>query len=248
MIERVLAIVDANPAARPDDRSLIWMIRACTGALGPCAESLLLTVATGDDDSTGIGDIKHGERAKEPDWKRAFTLGRDLNGKAINSARGSALEMLGGMCWSSKETFEKYRPILDPIIGVPAAAHETVRHEASDCFRRMRTSDIASHAGLFEAYVASRYFETDRTYFLHRLEYAPPGLDELVLKLLEDTLKARTEGNNDPRAYELHEIGELALKLYASNVDHPLRRTRALDLIDRLVEDGLMAMQKLEAA
>src|SRR3546814_13650895 len=28
---------------------------------------------------------------------------------------------------------------------------ETVRHEASDCFRRMRTSDIASHAGLFEA-------------------------------------------------------------------------------------------------
>src|SRR3546814_9598221 len=73
MIERVLAIVDANPAARPDDRSLIWMIRACTGAHGPRAESLLLTVATGDDDSTGIGDIKHGERAKEPDWKRAFT-------------------------------------------------------------------------------------------------------------------------------------------------------------------------------
>src|SRR3546814_6248193 len=96
---------------------------------------------------------------------------------------------------------------------------ETVRHEASDCFRRMRTSDIASHAGLFEAYVASRYFETDRTYFLHRLEHAPPGLDELVLKLLEDTLKARTEGNNDHRAYELREIGELALKLYASNVD-----------------------------
>src|SRR3546814_16893166 len=91
MIERVLAIVDANPAARPDDRSLIWMIRACTGAHGPRAESLLLTVATGDDDSTGIGDIKHGERAKEPDWKRAFTLGSDLNGKAINSARGSAL-------------------------------------------------------------------------------------------------------------------------------------------------------------
>src|SRR3546814_8574970 len=64
------------------------------------------------------------------------------------------------------------------------------------------------------------------------------SLDELVLKLLEDTLKARTEGNNDPRAYELREIGELALKLYASNVDHPLRRTRALDLIDRLVEEG----------
>src|SRR3546814_17030299 len=46
---------------------------------------------------------------------------------------------------------------------------ETVRHEASDCFRRMRTSDIASHAGLFEAYVASRYFETARPYFLHQI-------------------------------------------------------------------------------
>src|SRR3546814_3519299 len=109
----------------------------------------------------------------------------------------------------------------------------------------MRTSDIASHAGLFEAYVASRYFETDRTYFLHRLEHAPPGLDELVLKLLEDTLKARTEGNNDPRAYELREIGELALKTYASNVDHPMCRTLALDLLDRIFEDGLMGMTRL---
>lgn len=383
MIERVLAIVDTNPAARPDNRSLIWMIRACTEPLGPRAETLLLAVAAGDDDSTGIGDINRGERAKEPDWKRAFTLGGDLTGKAINSARGSALEMVGGMCWRSKEALEKYRPILDRIIGAPAAAHvhsslsgvlmsalkhegkhaidwvlrtaracpeafytnngqqilgwvadlditsfaqlvdfylinydplargfaalavfqhclgdpkwlpfaenllesgaeyrsaaaavaaanfesarfgttctdwlirlfddedQTVRHEASDCFRRMRTSDIAAHAGLFEAYVASQYFETDRTYFLHRLEHAPPGLGELVLKLLEDTLTARTEGNSDPRASELHEIGELVLKLYASNIDRPQRRTRALDLIDRLVERGLMGMQKLEAA
>src|SRR3546814_13313800 len=86
---------------------------------------------------------------------------------------------------------------------------------------------MPSHAGLFEAYVASRYFETDRTYFLHRLEHAPPGLDELVLKLLEDTIQARTEGNNDPRAYELREIDALALKLSDSNADHPLRRLRA---------------------
>ena len=123
---------------------------------------------------------------------------------------------------------------------------KTVRHEASDCFRRMKTSDIAAQAGLFEAYVASRYFETDRTYFLHRLEHAPPELDELVLKLLEDTLQANTQGDRDPRAYELHEVGELVLKLYASNVEHSQRRSQALDLIDLLVERGLMGMQKLE--
>lgn len=382
MIERVLAVTDTNPAARPDDRSLIWMIRACTGPLGPRAEELLLAVATGDDDSTGIGDINCSEREKEPDWKRAFTVGGDLDGKAINSARGSALAMLGGMCWESKEAFEKYKPVIDPIIGLSAAAHvqsslsgllmsalkhdgkqgiawtlraaracpqslytsdgqqivgwvaeldaddfvelvrlylinddplargfgavaifqkclddsdwlplaeklieadaenraaaaavaaanfesarfgttctdwlirlfddedKIVRHEASDCFRRMQTADIAAHAGLFEAYAASKYFETDRTFFLHRLENAPHGLDELVLKLLEDTLVANTEDNSDPRAYELHEIGGLVLKLYASNIDHPDRRTRALNLIDRLVERGVMGVQKLEA-
>lgn len=383
MIERMLAITDTNPAARPDDRSLIWMIRSCVGSLGPRAEELLLAVAIGDDDSTGIGDINRGERDKEPDWKRAFTVGGDLNGKAINSARGSALAMLGSICWDSKEAFEKYKPVIDPIIGLSAAAHvqsslsallmsalkhdgkqgiawtlrtaracpealytndgqqivgwvaeldaddfteliglylinddplargfaavaifqkclddpdwlplaeklieadaenrsaaaavaaanfesarfgttctnwlirlfddedKTVRHEASDCFRRMRTADVAAHAGLFKAYVVSKYFETDRTYFLHRLKHAPPGFDELVLKLLEDTLAASAEGNRDPRAYELHEIGELVLKLYTSNVDHPDRRTRALNLIDRLVERGLMDVRKLEAA
>ncbi len=383
MIERVLAIADTNPAARPDDRSLIWMIRACTGPLGPRAEALLLTVATGDDDSTGIGDINRGDREKEPNWKRAFTVGGDLHGKAINSARGSALAMLGHICWNSKEAYEKYRPVIDPIIGVRTAAHvqsslsgllmsalkhegkqgiawtlrtaracpealytndgqqivgwaaeldaddftelvkiylinddplarafaalgifqqclddpdwlplaeklietdaenraaaaavaaanfesarfgttctdwlirlfddedKTVRHEASDCFRRMRVANITAHAGLFEAYAVSKYFETDRTYFLHCLKHAPRGLDELVLKLLEDALAASTEGNRDPRAYELHEIGELVLKLYASNIDHPYRRTRALNLIDRLVERGLMGVQKLEAA
>lgn len=381
LIERVLRTIDTNQAARPDNRSLIWMIRACVGPLGPCAEALLLGIATGDDDSTGVGDIKHGLREKEPDWKRAFTLGGDLNGKAINSARGSALEMLGSLCWESKETFENYRPAIDLIIGAPAAAHvqsalggllmsalkhegkqgvgwvlrtarvcpeafytnngqqivswiadldlagfaqlinlylinddplargfaalavfqrclddpewlslaenligtsaeyrsaaaavaaanfesarfgttctnwlirlfddedKIVRHEAADCFRRMKTSDIATHSELFEAYVASRYFETDRTYFLHRLEHAPPGLDELVLKLLEETLKTRTERDRDPQAYELHQVGELVLKLYASNIEHPQRRTRSLDLIDRLVERGLMEMQKLE--
>ena len=381
-IERVLAIVDANPGAKPDNRSLIWMVRACTGQLGMRAETLLLALATGTDNSTGIGDIQHGESAKEPDWKRAFTLGGDLTGKAINSARGSALEMLGNMCWRSRESFEKYRPVIEPIIGAPAAAHvhsslsgllmsalkhegkhgidwvlrtahacqeafythdgqqifswvgdldatsferlinlyvdnsdslargigslavfqhclgdpewrpraeqlidssvhyrsaaaavaaanfesvrfgttctkwlirffndedEIVRREASDCFRRMKTSNIAAHAGLFEAYAFSKYFQIDRTYFMHRLENAPRGLDDLVLTLLENSLASCTDVTSDPRPYELRHVGELLLKLYTSNRDHSLRRTRALDLIDRLVERGLMGMHKLEA-
>jgi hypothetical protein len=382
LIERVLEITDRNPAARPDDRSLIWMIRACDGSIGPRAEAVLLAVATGSDDSTGMGDMSRDER-EEPDWKRAFALGGELGGKAINSARGSALEMLGSICWRSKEAFEKYQSAIDAIVGMPTAAHvqsalsgllmsalkhygkdgvewalrtaracpealytndgqqilawiadldvegfaqlinlylinddplargfaalaifqrcldnldwlplaenlieadgqyrsaaavvaaanfesarfgttctnwlirlfddeeKLVRHEASDCFRRMKTADIAAHAGLFEAYVASKYFETERTYFLHRIEHAPPGLDELVLKLLEDTIGPGVAGERDVAAYELHEMAELVLKLYASNIEHPERRTRTLDLIDRLIERGAMGMQKLEAA
>ena len=66
--------------------------------------------------------------------------------------------------------------------------------------------------------------------------------------ILEDILAANTGGNRDPRAYELQEIGGLVLKLYASNIDYPDRQTRALNLIDHLVERGFMDMQKLEAA
>lgn len=381
MVERVLATVNARPPARPDERSLIWLIRACEGPIGPLAEATLLGAAASSDDSTGVGDIDRGKREPEPDWKLAFTRGGELGSKAINSARGSALEMLGDMCWRSKEAFEKYRPAIDNIVGAPAAAHvqsalsgllmsalkyegkqgidwvlrtaracpealfsnhgqqvvgwvaeldiesfaklinlylintdplargfaalaifqrclddpdwlpladnligtdvqyrsaaaavaaanfestrfgttctdwliqlfdddeKFVRHEASDCFRRMKTADIAAHAGLFETYVASKHFETDRTYFLYRLEHAPPELDELVLKLLEDTVVATEGADQDSRRHDLHNIGELVLKLYASNVDNPERRTRALDLIDWLVGRGLMGMQKLE--
>lgn len=122
-----------------------------------------------------------------------------------------------------------------------------VRQEAFDCFRRMKTEDISAHAEVFKAYAASKYFESERTYFLHRLEHAPPGLDDLVLNLLEETVRKRNDSGRDPRAYELHEIGELALKIYASNSEHPIRRTCALGLIDQLVERGLMGIQKLEA-
>ncbi|WP_026792257.1 ATP-binding protein [Pleomorphomonas oryzae] len=382
MIERVLAAVNANPAARPDDQSLAWMIQACKEPLGPQAEALLLRIATGDDDSTGLGDTDHSKDANEPDWKRAFTLGSDLIGKAINSARGSALDTLGRISWKSKEAFEKYRAAIDAIVGKPAAAHihsalsglimsalkhegkqgvdwtlrtarscpeafytndgqqiigwiadldaesfaqliklyltndnplargfaalaifrrslddqgwlplaetlidadaeyrsaaaavaasnfksarfgtactgwltrffddedKTVRDEASDCFRQMEAPDIVVYAGLFEAYIASKYFEIDHTFFLHQLEQAPPGLDEVLLKLLEDTLQAITKNGRKANLYEMHQIGELLLKLYASNIAYPSRRTRALDMIDLLIERGLMEMQKLEA-
>src|SRR3546814_11567398 len=121
--------------------------------------------------------------------------------------------------WSSdvcsSELFESVRfgtTCTDWLIRLFDDEAETVRHEASDCFRRMRTSAIASHAGLFEAYVASRYFETARTYSLPRLEHAQHALAEPVLTLLEVPLQARTRGNHDPRASERSDKRRLGYK------------------------------------
>lgn len=382
-VEQVLAIVAANPPARPDDRTLVWLIRACVEPIGPLAEATLLTICLSSDDSTGIGNISRPDEEREADWKLALNRGGELGAKAINSARGSALEYLGGMCWRSREAFERYRPTIDRVVGASAAPHihaaldglllsalkhqgrggidwvsrtaracpdalftrdgqqaidwvgdldtrsftdllrvyipttdpqaqafgalaafqrclndpewipfaeqlieasaeyraaaaavaaanfqsarfgtictewlirffdddaKIVRREASDCFRRMKAENIAEHVRLFEVYVASRYFETERSYFLHRLEHAPVAMDDLVLRLLEEAVQLSETPDRERRAYELREVCELVLRLYASNVDNPARRTRSLDIIDRLVERGLMEMHKLEAA
>src|SRR3546814_18150532 len=50
MIERVLAIVDANPAARPADRAHIWMLRDCTGSHASRAARLQSMVSPGPAD------------------------------------------------------------------------------------------------------------------------------------------------------------------------------------------------------
>lgn len=121
-----------------------------------------------------------------------------------------------------------------------------VRQEATDCFRRLNTENLADHIGLFDAYVSSRYFETERSYFLHRLEHAPAAAEGLVLKLLEDTMLASRTDGRERKPYELRDVGELALKIYAANADDPDKRRRALDIIDGLVDDGLMDMSKLE--
>jgi hypothetical protein len=328
-----------------------------------------------------VGSITPGQKQeKQPDWKLAFELGGELGSKAINSARGSALEELGHLAWNSREAYARYSHVLDKVAGTKAEPHihaalgtlllaalkhdpkaatpwvlatadacpealftregqravrwigdlngtafamlignflsdgdprgaafaalcvfercledptllelgerliseseeyraaaaavaaanlngysalcsdwlrrffddasKMVRTEATDCFRLMKAEAIAEHAGLFEAFVASPYFSTDRTYFLHRLEDAPPAMADSVLKLLEDVIRSVDENSERASAHELYAVSDLILKTYASNLENPDRVRRSLNLIDRLVDTGLMH-GKLEAA
>lgn len=120
-----------------------------------------------------------------------------------------------------------------------------VRAEASDCFRRMGANGIRTHAGLFEAYVASRYFTTDANYFLFQLKDASADLDEVTLGLLE---KAMTPDATEQRRHglDLHYAADLLLRIYTSNLDKPQRIARTLNLIDTLVELGLLEPAKLD--
>ena len=58
----------------------------------------------------------------------------------------------------------------------------------------------------------------------------------------------RPPRGRERKSYELGDVGELALKIYAANAADTDKRRRALDIIDKLVDDGLMDMTKLEPA
>jgi len=122
-----------------------------------------------------------------------------------------------------------------------------VRHEASDCFRRMKPGNIGEYANLFEAFAASRHFMGERTFFLHLLEKAPPTMADFALGLLEGIVTASRAEDRRTGAFDLYEVGDLVLKLYASNLDYPDRIRRSLDLIDQLIDAGYI-QTKLEAA
>jgi len=381
-VERILELVESRPASRPDDRSLAWLLRSCAEAPGPRAHAAIVAIALGEHDD-GIGEVKHGRKEeKEPDWKLAFNFGTDLITRAINSSRGSALEHIGDLTWASQEMFERYRPVVDAVVGSSAPPHvhaglyvvllaglkhcsrkgvdwvrrtiaacpqallndrgrralhwacsldaslvddiacvylgstdallrgfgvlivcqlsldheglvplteqliaesaenrsaaaavaaanfqaerfggrcsewlvrffddeaPMVRKEAGDCFRRLKTDNISRYRQLFEAFAASSYFETTQSSFLYRLEQAAEGADDLLLDLVEQTMRASKRADRSAVRYDLHEISALVLRIYTTNFDDPERRRRSLDLIDQLVECGVMETAKLDA-
>ncbi len=77
-----------------------------------------------------------------------------------------------------------------------------------------------------------------RTTLLLTLEFAPDRVDELVFALAERFLATNTEALDSiatAGAGHSKQLAELVLRAYAQAPDPPAR-TRALDLIDRLLE------------
>lgn len=121
---------------------------------------------------------------------------------------------------------------------------EGVRAAAVDCFRRMDVADMAKYLPLYTAYVGSKFFDAERTYFLHRLEKAPGAMDDVVLGLIDQTVGIVKAGKGGP-AYGLYQIWDPLLRIYASSADNAVRQAKCLDVIDDLVTLDAVGSSKL---
>lgn len=119
-----------------------------------------------------------------------------------------------------------------------------VRKTAADCFRRIDPSTMAIHVPLYEAYVGSKYFDGERSYFIHRLEKAPAAMDDVVLGLIERTVET-VKADGPGGGHSLYQIWDPLLRIYASSGANGDRLTRCLDVIDTLVQLDAVGSSKL---
>lgn len=124
-VDRVIEVLAQNPAARPGDRSVAWLIQSCPEDPGPLAMATLTSMAAKDENETGVGDIREENERDDGKFKKALRLGSHLSSQAINSARGSALEQLGNLSWHSKDQFDAHKELAGEVAAsqVPPYVH-----------------------------------------------------------------------------------------------------------------------------
>ncbi|MGC1470352.1 MAG: ATP-binding protein [Sphingorhabdus sp.] len=124
---------------------------------------------------------------------------------------------------------------------------ELVRTAAADVFRNLDTGAMAIHAELYRGYLNSKWFEGERTYFMHRLEDAPAALDSLVLELIE-LVAAKVSAATAGRGTIGYRLWEPLMRIYTSNEGDAAIRKRCLDVIDVLVVSDIGGSDKLQEA
>ena len=124
---------------------------------------------------------------------------------------------------------------------------ELVRTAAADVFRNLDTTAMAIHADLYRGYLNSKFFEGERTYFMHRLDDAPAALDPLVLELIE-LAAAKVSTANSDRGTIGYRLWEPLMRVYTSNEGKSDVRKRCLDVIDQLVTSDIGGSDKLQEA
>lgn len=119
-----------------------------------------------------------------------------------------------------------------------------VRSEAADVFRRMDAAGMSAHTSLYRRYLQSPHFDGERTYLIHRLEDAPPELDELVLELVElaASKAGRTRSGRGDVGYQLWAP---LMRIYTSNAADGSIRGRCLDVVDRLIASDALGSERL---
>jgi hypothetical protein len=124
---------------------------------------------------------------------------------------------------------------------------ELVRTAATDVFRCLGTGAMAIHAELYRGYLNSRFFEGERTYFMHRLEDAPAALDSMVLELIE-LAAGKVPTAAAGRGTIGYRLWEPLMRIYTSNEGDAAIRKRCLDVIDKLVVSDIGGSDKLQEA
>lgn len=124
---------------------------------------------------------------------------------------------------------------------------DLVRTAAAHVFRNLDPGAMATHAELYRGYLNSKFFEGERTYFLHRLKDAPAAFDPFVLELVE-LAAAKISTASENRGTTGYGLWEPLMRIYTSNECDPDVRKRCLDVIDVLVASDIGGSDKLQAA
>jgi hypothetical protein len=120
--------------------------------------------------------------------------------------------------------------------------YEDVRKQAASCFEGFEGTDMSKVQDLALALVASAAFQGEEGDLLHALKRSTAEMPGLVLRACErflDRVGATLTDMRTSAAAQARTVLELIIRAYHQSGDDLSLRTKALDLLDRLVELGV---------
>ena len=122
-----------------------------------------------------------------------------------------------------------------------------VRKTASGIFRRIKPSELRHFKKLASNYVHSKAFLDGGYGFYKYLETSQAEMSELILSAAEILIKSLTEKGDQfgSRGMDLHRMQDLLRKEYLASEGKPDKRSRLLDIIDKMIENRLYGADEL---
>jgi hypothetical protein len=125
---------------------------------------------------------------------------------------------------------------------------EQVRAQAGDAFRNIDAADFFRFRALAEAYLESAAFNEKSSFaFLDAIRRASCDVHDLVIRaaeiVIEDIEKQGNAGGR--RQMNLHQLQDLIKLEYSASENDAHRRTRFLDLIDKMLSLELYGVEEI---